>query len=114
MSEVIRFGEMGVHVKGLRGTTLSLGADPTATVEDLKKWVAQQDGVDSSKLALCTAKGMELAQLDADKKLFELGLQPGSLIFARRRRHAAWGEYATAWQQKPAPFLRPAPALTHE
>uniref|UniRef100_A0A7S1RRN6 Ubiquitin-like domain-containing protein n=1 Tax=Alexandrium catenella TaxID=2925 RepID=A0A7S1RRN6_ALECA len=109
--QAIRPGGMFVSVKGLKGATHSHGVDPSATVDDLKNWVAQMDGVAAEKIVLCTAQGMELVKLDHSKALYELSLSPETALFARRRQHAAWGEYATAWQQLPPAFLRPAPAI---
>merc|ERR1712217_751448 len=81
-------------------------------LQDVMEKVAAIDGLAPEKQTLCQcqADNMELVPLPDSKPLGE-SIQEGSTLFVRRKNHAAWGEYATAWEQRDPAFLRPLPEL---
>jgi len=102
--------EVQVYVKNLVGKTLSVTVDTGEWLDDLKAKVAELDGLAPEKQTLCFSKKMELKPVPDAQALGDC-VQHGDVLYARRRQHAAWGEYATAWEQRDPAFLRPVPDI---
>eukprot|EP00929_Paragymnodinium_shiwhaense_P010590 TRINITY_DN115377_c0_g1_i1.p2 TRINITY_DN115377_c0_g1~~TRINITY_DN115377_c0_g1_i1.p2 ORF type:complete len:112 (-),score=24.48 TRINITY_DN115377_c0_g1_i1:576-911(-) len=97
-----------LHIRALSGRTVSLALPSSCTVAQVKEKLALEDGSEPSRTTLCQeTKGVLKPLFGEDQSLEACGIGGQTVLYARRRHHAALAnEYATVTEVDEPPLLK--------